>query len=305
MKSFLNIAVVIPYFGCWPEWIDLFFYSCEKNCMIDFIFYTDCPAPKRHSDNLIFYNCSFQEYRKLIGTKLPDVIFPEVPYKLTDLKPFLGYIHHDVLQEYRYWGFCDLDLVFGDLSLLVNDIRLKQYDVITSHSYHIAGHFTICKNTPHYRNLCFQITKWNEKLSSIEHLSLDEGEWSDLVYPRLKYWRCLYHRLFKYFRIPFHRFLETCNIVFDNKLYFRECYTSPLPKDGEHWEYNPQMGKVSDPKGKQLPYLHFLFFKKTRWYDSSCYWEGDYWQINEPVYNYSCIVLDRRGVRGNKYSYDT
>lgn len=35
-------AIIIPYFGKFPEWFNLYLYSCKKNPEVDFIFYTDC-----------------------------------------------------------------------------------------------------------------------------------------------------------------------------------------------------------------------------------------------------------------------
>lgn len=36
-----QIAFIIPYFGKWPEWMDLYLYSCSRQKNIDFIFYTN------------------------------------------------------------------------------------------------------------------------------------------------------------------------------------------------------------------------------------------------------------------------
>ena len=40
-----KIAMIMPYFGKWPKWINLFFYSCGKNEFIDFYIFSDCPKP--------------------------------------------------------------------------------------------------------------------------------------------------------------------------------------------------------------------------------------------------------------------
>lgn len=34
----------------------------------------------------------------------------------------------------------DLDLVYGNLGMVINDKNMARYDVITTHNYHIAGH---------------------------------------------------------------------------------------------------------------------------------------------------------------------
>lgn len=40
-----KIAMIVPYFGKWPEWMDLYLYSCSKNPQVDFLFFTDCLMP--------------------------------------------------------------------------------------------------------------------------------------------------------------------------------------------------------------------------------------------------------------------
>lgn len=65
-----KVAQIIPYFGKWPEWIELYFYSCSRNPNIDFIFYTDCPLPKQQYPNTIFHQCSYQRYSQIVSTTI-------------------------------------------------------------------------------------------------------------------------------------------------------------------------------------------------------------------------------------------
>lgn len=63
-----KIAIIIPYFGKFPEWIDLFLYSCSlnkkitDNITIDWLIFTDCELPRKIYDNTIFIQMSFKEY---------------------------------------------------------------------------------------------------------------------------------------------------------------------------------------------------------------------------------------------------
>ena len=41
MSQRAKIAIIGVYFGKFPEWIDLFFKSCEYNHAVDFYFFTD------------------------------------------------------------------------------------------------------------------------------------------------------------------------------------------------------------------------------------------------------------------------
>ena len=37
-----KIAMIIPYFGKFPEWINMYLYSCSYQKLIDFHYFTDC-----------------------------------------------------------------------------------------------------------------------------------------------------------------------------------------------------------------------------------------------------------------------
>lgn len=56
------------------------------------------------------------------------------PYMLVNVKPFLGTIHDDIANKYDFWGYSDIDLIYGDMSYLLNDSNLNKYDLITTHS---------------------------------------------------------------------------------------------------------------------------------------------------------------------------
>ncbi|WP_420882928.1 DUF6625 family protein [Zooshikella ganghwensis] len=55
--SLKTIAIIIPYFGQWPEWIDLYIESCKHNPSIDWLLFSDCPPltiQQKMSNSLIF-----------------------------------------------------------------------------------------------------------------------------------------------------------------------------------------------------------------------------------------------------------
>ena len=105
-----KVAQVIPYFGKWPEWIELYMYSCGRNDMVDFIFYTDCEIPEHNYPNTIFHKCSFEDYQHLVSERLNIEYKIKSAYKLTDLKPFLGAIHERELLGYDFYR-CNLRVV--------------------------------------------------------------------------------------------------------------------------------------------------------------------------------------------------
>lgn len=295
-----KVAQIIPYFGRWPEWIELYFYSCGRNPIVDFIFYTDCPLPKHRYDNTIFHQCSFEEYKQLVSGRLDVDYTPQNPYKLTDLKPFLGKVHEPELKDYDFWGFGDLDLVYGNLSMIVNDKFLERYDVITTHSYRMAGHFTLCKNNRHYREICFKIEGWEQGLSDMVQYSYDELQWSGLLNPFERNIGRLYRYIAKPLGTDRGSFFDILNSVFRPNMFIRECYTTPNPQPiggfVPKWTYSK--GEVRRYDGLSLPYLHFMCFKKNIWMDTDIYWRDGYYKLNDDVEEYQEIIFDYLSVEG-------
>lgn len=297
-----RVAQIIPYFGKWPEWIELYMYSCGRNPMIDFIFYTDCPLPKHVYSNTIFHICSFSDYKSLVSSRLCIEYCVESAYKLTDLKPFLGVVHELELKNYDFWGFGDIDLVYGDLSMVVNDKNLKKYDLITTHNYHIAGHFTLCRNNDHYRNLCFRVKNWQKGLVEEQHHGYDEAEWSNLAYPLLGYIISFYNKIIKRIGgVKLFTVLDALNPILGGRRMFVEFWTSPNPVPNQYvprWSYDMKTGELYRYDGKKLPYLHFLFFKRTPWLETEYYWKDGFCQLEADFEKYRTIIFDYSKIQG-------
>ena len=271
--------MLFPYFGKFPGWFDLYLYSCSKNTDIDFIFYTDCEVDMYIPKNVKFHHISFEEFCTKVSSILNIEFKPQSPYKICDLRPFFCDIFKDDLIEYDFWGYGDIDLIYGDLSNLIK--KTAKYDLVTTHADRVAGHFTLIRKTSKYSNLCYRITSWRERLVEEYVYGLDEHDFTSLVYPFTRYIWSAYRRVGKYLGIIYYNFFRIPNLFFNafSAHYLQEYYTSVLPKDGENWCYDMEAGKIYNPKRIELPYLHFLFFKKTPFYDAKTYWGKDFWQV--------------------------
>lgn len=49
--------------------------------------------------------------------------------------------------------------------------------------------------------------------------------------------------------------------------------------------------KVIAPDGTELPYIHFLFFKKTEWFETDNYWKSGYYKLNNDISQYNKIEI--------------
>lgn len=299
-----KVAQIIPYFGSWPKWIELYFYSCGRNPMVDFIFYTNCPLPKHRYANTIFYQCTFEEYKKLVEVRLSLDYSIEKSYKLYDLKPFLGAVHEPELKEYDFWGFGDLDVVHGNLGMLVNDKMLTQYDFITTHAFRVAGHFTLCRNNEYYRNLCFKIKNWQKGLVDNKNYGYDEMDWSWLVNPFERNIDRVHRHILSRLGLERNKCFNVLNRTLLKRKHLYEYDTTPNPRPWSErkyaiaWTYDVKSGKIITSNGRELPYLHFMCFKKTPFIPDDNYWHKGYWTLDEDFEKYREIKFDYQKVYG-------
>lgn len=275
----MKIAMLFPYFGKLPEWFNLYLFSCSRNSDIDFIFYTDCSVDGPIPENVKFNYISFPDFCTKVSSILNVNFYPESPYKICDLRPFFGHIFKKDLRDYDFWGYGDIDLVYGDLSYLIK--KTNKYDLVTSHADRVAGHFALIRKKSDYTHLCYKIDRWKERLEEEYVYGFDEHDFTSLVYPFTKRIWSAYRRIGKHLGFIYYNFFRIPNLFYNafSRHYFQEFYTSILPKDGEHWIYDLTTGKIKNPKNIDLPYLHFLFFKKTQFYDAKTYWRDGFWQV--------------------------
>lgn len=286
-----KIAIIIPYFGKFPEWINLFLYSCSLNhridneVFIDWLIFTDNVPIKGLYPNTRFFYLSFKDYCDRVSSSLCIDFHPSTPYKFCDLKPFYGVIHRKELQDYSHWGFGDLDLCYGNLSLVVNKDKLRKYSLITTHADRIAGHFTIIKKNSIYTNLCLKISFWKMKLLDEKVLGLDEMDFTNLVRPTMINWLRIYRYIVKPLGLGVYEFMKYPNIIHNwySKSFIEEFNTSPLPKIGERWVWDVRNNHILNPWGKEIPYLHFLFFKKTPFWNTPDYWKSGFYCLPQDI----------------------
>lgn len=142
-----KLCIIITYFGEFPQTIDAFFESCKYNENFKWMIFTDCSYEKLPS-NVEIIKTTLQDIKKLIENKVGMNIVLEKPYKLCDYRPAYGVIFEDYIKEYDFWGYGDIDLVYGDLSAFITDEICYRYDKI-----YPCGHLAFIRNTPEINNI--------------------------------------------------------------------------------------------------------------------------------------------------------
>lgn len=72
------------------------------------------------------------------------------PYKLCDFRFAFGDIYRECAEGYDYWGFGDVDVIYGDLREFLQGDLLER-DPIIFNASHVSGHFALVKNTEENR----------------------------------------------------------------------------------------------------------------------------------------------------------
>lgn len=148
-----KIVLIIPYFGKWPVWFDAHLVSIKSNPSINWLFFTDCPIPSYAPSNCTFIKSSMAEMEQLFTSKTEVSTVLEKPYKLCDFKPAYGHIFEDYISAYDFWGFTDIDIIWGNISQYITNALLQDYDIINSRKNLIGGHFCIFRNTKQLKYL--------------------------------------------------------------------------------------------------------------------------------------------------------
>jgi len=169
-----KVVCLIPFYGSWPNFTSLFLESCRGNEWMDFIFLTDLDPIENSPQNVLFHKISFVELCALINKKIGVEIAQIRPYKLCDFRPAYGVIFEELIQTYDFWGYCDMDLVFGKLNRFLTSDVLEQHDLICFRNDHLHGPFTLYKNSKTVNNLFKRSETYADIFTTDQYLSFDE-----------------------------------------------------------------------------------------------------------------------------------
>jgi hypothetical protein len=94
--------------------------------------------------------------------------------KLCDFKPTYGHLFEELLVGHDYWGYTDLDVIYGDIRRFLASSSLEKYDVFTARKEFLVGHFTLFRNNPRMKMLYRESADILKTLQSPRVLSFDE-----------------------------------------------------------------------------------------------------------------------------------
>ncbi len=134
---------IIPYFGKFPNYFQLFLNSCKFNRNYDWVFLTDIDMePYKLPENVRKVYMTFERFKEKISEKLGFAVCITNYHKICDYKPTYGYVFENLIENYEFWGYMDIDMLLGKIDDFISDDIWQKYDKLFS-----LGHFTLYKNT--------------------------------------------------------------------------------------------------------------------------------------------------------------
>jgi hypothetical protein len=273
MTQINNVTIIIPYFGKLPDLAGLFFMSAGYNPQIKFLFFTDQKRPEGLPDNVCYINISLKKFNALATQKLGLKIKIIYPYKLCDLKPMYGIIFEDYLSESQFWGYCDVDMIFGDFSDFLSEDIKEGYDIITSRKDSLAGNFTLYKNTAKLKLLFQESDCWKEILNNTLWVHSFPERFKAEGRPVSK---SISGKVFRFFRKPNFKttLIPDINTILvknpEIKVYYGNFMLSDMMLKNQKikaWKINWEAGRLINSANKSpLLYFHFYFLKNNQEY---------------------------------------
>jgi len=188
----LNICVISAWFGRLPSYLPYFLKTCAANPYIDWMLITDQPLPFPSSENIRIMAMSKISLADLASKQLGFDVTIDDPYKVCDFKPLFGKIFKNQLNTYKYWGYCDLDIVFGDFSKQIQPVLVENPDIISFYKNFLSGPFCLYRNTSTVINLFSQCPDYKSVFQDPEHKAFDEHIPYRMGILRILYYRILY-----------------------------------------------------------------------------------------------------------------
>lgn len=124
MKS---ICFIVPYMGKLPNNFQLWLLGCKKNPTINWIVITDDHTQYDYPCNVVVEYMTYENLKNIIQSLYDFQIDLSRPWRLALLKPAYGEIFQKLLNGYDFWGYCDVDMMFGNLRKYLTEDLLGKY----------------------------------------------------------------------------------------------------------------------------------------------------------------------------------
>src|SRR5262249_20641845 len=94
-------------------------------------------------------------------------------------KPCMGLLHEEDIRDFPFFGFSDIDVIYGRIARFYSEAVLAETDVVSTHPERISGHFAVFRNTRAIRHAFERIPGYHQRLEEADNAALDEVPYRD------------------------------------------------------------------------------------------------------------------------------
>jgi hypothetical protein len=170
-----NTCLVLVWFGKWPEYFPHFLESCNRNPGIDWLIFSDNEEFFKSLDHIRFIHLDPSELMNRVEKETGQVMSLKDPYKVCDLKPVFGNLFRDFLKHYEFWGYCDPDILWGNILNFITPSALLDVDVLSCYPGFLCGPLTLYRNVGKVNNLYRDYPDFRKILLKENCLGFDEN----------------------------------------------------------------------------------------------------------------------------------
>lgn len=142
-----RIMILTTYFGKFNNYFDLWKNAVAYNNTIDFKLITDNDVNDVPS-NMEVIKMGFVEIEKKISSFFDFPVVIGNGYKMSEYQPIFALIFPELVEGAEFWGYCEMDLILGNLRHFFTDEILEAYDKV-----YWLGHLTLYKNNEKMNHL--------------------------------------------------------------------------------------------------------------------------------------------------------
>lgn len=244
-----TICYIVPFFGKLPQNFQLWLLSCKANPTVNWIVFTDDRTTYSYPSNVKCVYCTYDYIKERIQSFFDFKVDFSRPWRLSLMKPAYGEIFYEEIKKYDFWGYCDIDLMWGNIRKFYTDDILQLYDRVG-----FLGHSTLMRNTPNnnkiYRTIVPGEISYIDVFSGKSGYSFDENG-MDTIY--------------KYLCKEYYHETNFANLLKYNTGFFLYAMPKEDAVNNKHQIFTWQNGtllrhfidKDGDIKEQEFCYIHF------------------------------------------------
>lgn len=239
----MKIALILPYFGHFDKLFPLWLETCRWNKGIDWLLFTDDKSKYDYPENVKVTYTTFHLLKERIQNLYDFTISLDKPYRICNFRPAFGELYQEELKGYDAWGFCDNDMLYGDLTNSIPKVLPEKYKIGG------FGHLSIVPNTGEIRTIYRYADAYKKAFSVSNLLFFDEKAFPHILEKNG-------YEIFKLHIADFKPRLWTHNVLEEpGREWMNKAHCFVWHK-GKLWRY--YVDKNDIVRREEYAYVHFL-----------------------------------------------